>query len=34
MKLFTNAKVILPDGIYENGFLIEDEGKIREAKQK
>jgi N-acetylglucosamine-6-phosphate deacetylase len=31
MKLFTNAKVILPDGIYENGFLIEDEGKILET---
>ncbi|MDR0474306.1 MAG: N-acetylglucosamine-6-phosphate deacetylase [Treponema sp.] len=30
MKVFVNAKLILPDTICENGFLIEDQGKISE----
>ncbi|MDR0495739.1 MAG: N-acetylglucosamine-6-phosphate deacetylase [Treponema sp.] len=29
MKRFVNAQLILPDTICENGFLIEDQGKIR-----
>jgi len=28
MKIFVNAKLILPDKICENGFLLEDQGKI------
>ena len=30
MKIFTNAKIILPDKVSENSFLIEDQGKILE----
>lgn len=28
MKVFTNARVILPDGMIDNGFLLEQYGKI------
>ena len=30
MKVFTNAKIVLPDKICENWYLIEEQGKIRE----
>jgi len=31
VKIFVNAKLILPDTICENGFLIEDQGIIRDT---